>query len=274
MANSEKSLIDSKVAVIGAGVMGEALISALITYGVKPTNITISEKREERAAELIARYKVANADLATNVAQSDLILLVVKPQDMATVLAEIAPVISKGVLVISFVAGKQIRGIADIIGTSANPVIRVMPNTPTLVGAGMSAISCCALVSPEQKAFTLGFLGAVGKVIEVDEDLQDAVTATSGSGPAYFFRFVEAMVDGAVALGLSQEDATTLTIQTIVGAAKLLDQSGDSPTTLREKVTSPNGTTFAALNSFNDSDISATVAKAMKAARDRSQELA
>ena len=274
MANSEKSLIDSKVAVIGAGVMGEALISALITYGVKPTNITISEKREERAAELITRYKVANAELATNVAQSDLILLVVKPQDMATVLAEIAPVITKGVLVISFVAGKQIRGIADIIGTSANPVIRVMPNTPTLVGAGMSAISCCGLVSPEQRAFTLGFLGAVGKVIEVDEDLQDAVTATSGSGPAYFFRFVEAMVDGAVALGLSKEDATTLTIQTIVGAAKLLDQSGDSPTTLREKVTSPNGTTFAALNSFNDSEISATVAKAMKAARDRSQELA
>jgi pyrroline-5-carboxylate reductase len=274
MANSEKSLIDSKVAVIGAGVMGEALISALITYGVKPTNITISEKREERAAELIARYKVANAELATNVAQSDLILLVVKPQDMTTVLAEIAPVITKGVLVISFVAGKQIRSIADQIGTSANPVIRVMPNTPTLVGAGMSAISCCGLVSPEQKAFTLGFLGAVGKVIEVDEDLQDAVTATSGSGPAYFFRFVEAMVDGAVALGLSQEDATTLTIQTIVGAAKLLDQSGDSPTTLREKVTSPNGTTFAALNSFNDSNISATVAKAMKAARDRSQELA
>jgi len=274
MANSEKSLIDSKVAVIGAGVMGEALISALITYGVKPTNITISEKREERATELIARYKVANAELATNVTQSDLILLVVKPQDMATVLAEIAPAITKGVLVISFVAGKQIRSIADQIGTSANPVIRVMPNTPTLVGAGMSAISCCALVTAEQKAFTLGFLGAVGKVIEVDEDLQDAVTATSGSGPAYFFRFVEAMVDGAVALGLSQEDATTLTIQTIVGAAKLLDQSGDSPTTLREKVTSPNGTTFAALNSFNGSDISATVAKAMKAARDRSQELA
>jgi pyrroline-5-carboxylate reductase len=110
--------------------------------------------------------------------------------------------------------------------------------------------------------------------LKSDEELQDAVTATSGSGPAYFFRFVEAMVEGAVALGLSHADATTLTIQTMVGAAKLLDQSGDSPTTLREKVTSPNGTTFAALNSFNDSDISEVVAKAMKAARDRSQELA
>lgn len=274
MANSTKSFSESQVAVIGAGVMGEALISALISYGIAPTNITISEKREERAAELIAKYKVANAELALNVAKSDLILLVVKPQDMQSVLAEIKPAIKHGTLVISFVAGKQIRDIADQIGTSANPVIRVMPNTPTLVGAGMAAISCCGLVSPEQRDFTLGFLGAVGKVIEVDEDLQDAVTATSGSGPAYFFRFVEAMVDGAVALGLSKEDATTLTIQTIVGAAKLLDQSGDSATTLREKVTSPNGTTFAALNSFNDSDISATVAKAMKAARDRSQELA
>jgi len=269
MANSEK-----QVAVIGAGVMGEALISALITYGISPSAITISEKRAERAAELITRYKVSNAELKENVAKSDLILLVVKPQDMATVLAEAKTAIRKGVLVISFVAGKQIRDIADQIGTSANPVIRVMPNTPALVGAGMSAISCCGAVTPDQREFTVGFLGAVGKVIEVDEDLQDAVTATSGSGPAYFFRFVEAMVDGAVALGLSQADATTLTIQTIVGAAKLLDQSEDSPTTLREKVTSPNGTTFAALNSFNDSDISTVVAKAMKAARDRSQELA
>jgi pyrroline-5-carboxylate reductase len=269
MANSEK-----QVAVIGAGVMGEALISALITYGISPSAITISEKRDERALELIGRYKVSNAPLRENVAKCDLILLVVKPQDVADVLQEIKADIRPGCLVISFVAGKQIRYIADLIGTSANPVIRVMPNTPTLVGAGMAAISCCALVNAEQREFALGFLGAVGKVIEVDEELQDAVTATSGSGPAYFFRFVEAMVEGAIALGLSQADATTLTIQTIVGAAKLLDQSGDTPTTLREKVTSPNGTTFAALNSFNDSDISGVVAKAMKAARDRSQELA
>ena len=269
MANLEK-----QVAVIGAGVMGEALISALITYGISPSAITISEKREERALELVDRYKVTKATLSDNIAKCDIILLVVKPQDMAAVLQELKSDIRPGCLVISFVAGKQIRGIADLIGTSANPVIRVMPNAPTLVGAGMAAISCCKLVTAEQREFALGFLSAVGKVIEVDETLQDAVTATSGSGPAYFFRFVEAMVEGAVALGLSQEDATTLTIQTIIGAAKLLDQSGDTPTTLREKVTSPNGTTFAALNSFNDSNISGVVAKAMKAARDRSQELA
>uniref|UniRef100_UPI004049A35D pyrroline-5-carboxylate reductase n=1 Tax=Candidatus Planktophila sp. TaxID=2175601 RepID=UPI004049A35D len=234
MANLEK-----QVAVIGAGVMGEALISALITYGISPSAITISEKREERALELVDRYKVTKATLSENIAKCDIILLVVKPQDMAAVLQELKSDIRPGCLVISFVAGKQIRGIADLIGTSANPVIRVMPNTPTLVGAGMAAISCCKLVTAEQREFALGFLSAVGKVIEVDETLQDAVTATSGSGPAYFFRFVEAMVEGAVALGLSQEDATTLTIQTIIGAAKLLDQSGDTPTTLREKVTSP-----------------------------------
>ena len=152
MANSEK-----QVAVIGAGVMGEALISALITYGISPSAITISEKREERALELINRYKVASAVLSENIAKCDMILLVVKPQDMAAVLQEIKSDIRPGCLVISFVAGKQIRGIADLIGTSANPVIRVMPNTPTLVGAGMAAISCCSLVTEEQRQFVLGF---------------------------------------------------------------------------------------------------------------------
>ena len=149
-----------------------------------------------------------------------------------------------------------------------------MPNTPTLVGVGMSAISCCDLVTVEQREFVLGFLGAVGKVIEVTEELQDAVTATSGSGPAYFFRFVEAMVDGAKKLGLSHEIATMLTVQTMLGAAKLLESSGKSASTLRENVTSPNGTTAAALASFETDQISTIVATAMKAARNRSQELA
>ncbi|MEJ6607077.1 MAG: pyrroline-5-carboxylate reductase [Candidatus Planktophila sp.] len=269
MANSEK-----QVAVIGAGVMGEALIAGLIKYGISSEAINISEKRPERARELLDRYQVASADIAKNVAKSDLILLVVKPQDMADTLAQIKGAIPKGCLVISFVAGKTIKSIADQIGTGLNPIIRVMPNTPTLVGSGMAAISCCDLVNVEQRDFVFGFLGAVGKVIEVEEDLQDAVTATSGSGPAYFFRFVEAIIDGSVAVGLSREDATTLTIQTIVGAAQLLNESGESPASLREKVTSPNGTTFAALNSLNDSDISGVIARAMKAARDRSQELA
>ena len=263
----------SKVAVIGAGVMGEALIAALISSGVRPDRITISEKREERAQELIAKYSINSSELASNVADADALLLVVKPQDMGAVLEEIKGSINPEAVVITFAAGKTISFISNGLGSS-NPVVRVMPNTPTLVGAGMAAASMGTGVTAAQRDFVLGFLGATGKVIEVSEDLQDAVTATSGSGPAYFFAFVEAMVAGATELGLSQEDATTLTVQTIVGAAKLLDESGKSATTLRENVTSPNGTTAAALASFATSDMNSMVAKAMKAARDRSQELA
>ncbi len=262
-----------QVGVIGAGVMGEALIAALISYGVSPESITISEKRKERADELTARYGIKVAELSINVSAADALLLVVKPQDMATVLEQIKGTINKSAVVITFAAGKKISFIEEGLGTG-NPVVRVMPNTPTLVGEGMAAVSLGSGVNAEQAEFVSGFLAATGKVIEVAEDLQDAVTATSGSGPAYFFRFVEAMVAGAKELGLSDEDATTLTVQTIVGAAKLLNESGKSATTLRENVTSPNGTTAAALASFESDGISTVVATAMKAARDRSQELA
>jgi pyrroline-5-carboxylate reductase len=263
----------SKVAVVGAGIMGEALIAALISSGVNPELITISEKRADRSAELIAKYSIKQEPLATNVAAADALLLVVKPQDMAVVLEEIKGTINPAAVVITFAAGKTIAFISNGLGTS-NPVVRVMPNTPTLVGAGMAAASFGPGVTPAHKQFVLGFLAATGKVIEVAEDLQDAVTATSGSGPAYFFAFVEAMIAGAKELGLSEKDATTLTVQTIVGAAQLLDESGKSATTLRENVTSPNGTTAAALASFASSDLNSMVAKAMKAASDRSQELA
>jgi pyrroline-5-carboxylate reductase len=263
----------SKVAVIGAGVMGEALIAALISYGVKPGHITISEKREDRAQELISKYSIKAASLALNVSAADALLLVVKPQDMETVLKDIRDSINPNAIVITFAAGKTISFITNQLGTG-NPVVRVMPNTPTLVGKGMAAASIGAGVTDAQRDFVLGFLTATGKVIEVSEDLQDAVTATSGSGPAYFFAFVEAMVAGARELGLSEKDATSLTVQTIIGAATLLEQSGKSATALRENVTSPNGTTAAALASFGHDDLNSVVAKAMKAARDRSQELA
>jgi pyrroline-5-carboxylate reductase len=263
----------SKVAVIGAGVMGEALIAALISSGVNPDHITISEKREERAQELISKYSIKIASLTANVSDADALLLVVKPQDMAAVLEEIKGSINPKAVVITFAAGKTISFISNGLGT-ANPVVRVMPNTPTLVGKGMAAASMGAGVTDAQRDFVLGFLAATGKVIEVSEELQDAVTATSGSGPAYFFAFVEAMVAGARELGLSEKDATTLTVQTIVGAAQLLEESGKSATTLRENVTSPNGTTAAALASFGNENLNSIVAKAMKAARDRSQELA
>ncbi len=263
----------SAIGVIGAGVMGEALLSALISAGVSPESITVSEKRADRAAELVDKYGIAVAPLEINVSKADVLLLVVKPQDISTVLTEIKGLIGPSTLVVSFAAGKKIEFISSLLGGSS-PVIRVMPNTPTLVGEGMAAMSIGPLVTPAQSEFVRDFLSATGRVVEVDEDLQDAVTAVSGSGPAYFFNFVEAMVSAGTELGLSNEIATELTIQTMVGAAKLLATSNKSATTLRENVTSPNGTTAAALASFADSDLAGIVKKAMTAARDRSQELA
>jgi pyrroline-5-carboxylate reductase len=261
------------IGVIGAGVMGEALIAALIRSGVNPGDISFAEKRDDRAAELTARYSIVHRNLSEVAAQATTILLVVKPQDMGATLSELAPHLNEDALLISFAAGKTIASITNGLGKS-NPVIRVMPNTPAILGKGASGYSLGAGVTAPQRDFVATFLAATGKAIEVPESLQDAVTATSGSGPAYFFAFVEAMVEGSVALGLSREDATLLTIQTIVGAAALLESSGDSPTTLREKVTSPNGTTAAAIASFSASGLNEIVAQAMTAAAKRSQELA
>jgi pyrroline-5-carboxylate reductase len=267
MANQQK------VAIIGAGVMGEALIAALVLAGVAPAMIVIVEKRRERVAELTDRYGVTSQPLDEAVSTNDVILLVVKPQDLQALLQEIAPTINKSALLLSFAAGKRIDFIASHLGTG-NPIVRIMPNTPTLIGLGAAGYSCGAGVSLEQRSFVSSLLSAAGKAIEIDESLQSAVTATSGSGPAYFFAFVEAMIDGAITLGLSRENATTLTIQTITGSAALLEKSGDSPTTLREKVTSPNGTTAAALASFSESHLSEIVSRAMRAAHDRADELA
>jgi len=262
-----------KTAVIGAGNMGEALIAGLISYGQTPASIAVCEKRVDRATELVSRYGISIAEISDSVRDADVILLVVKPQDMATVLTEVGSVINPSAVVVSFAAGKKIDFISNNLGTS-NPVIRVMPNTATMVDAGMAAMSIGAGVTQSQREFVAGFLAKSGQVVEVAEELQDAVTATSGSGPAYFFAFVEAMVAGAKELGLSSEVATQLTVQTLIGAAKLMAESGKSATELRENVTSPNGTTAAALNAFNEGELAQLVAKSMKAARDRSIELA
>jgi pyrroline-5-carboxylate reductase len=258
-----------QISVIGAGVMGEALIAALLKAGHSAVHIQVIEKRAERAAELVAKYSIK---IGADLSNSDVLLLVTKPQDLDSVLREINGQVKPGALVISFAAGKKISTIATGL-SGVCPVVRVMPNTPTLVGKGAAGYSLGSGVSEHQKKFVVDFLSAAGIAVEVKEELQDAVTATSGSGPAYFFAFVEAMVKGAVELGLSQEVATELTVQTLIGAAELLATSGKSASTLRENVTSPNGTTFAALQSFTSSELEQVVAKAMKAARDRSIEL-
>lgn len=261
------------VAVVGAGVMGEAFIAALIRSGFSATSITAVVRRPERGEELLTKYSISIHPLEEALRISDVVILGIKPQGLADLMPEIAPHLRKDALVISLLAGKTIAGISAGLGNHGS-IARVMPNTPTLIGKGMAGYSLSAGVTNEQKKFVESLLAATGKAIEIPEDLQNALTGTSGSGPAYFFRFVEAMVDGAVALGLSREDATTLTIQTIVGAAALLDESSDSPTRLREKVTSLKGATAEAISVFDEAGISQIVADAMAASARRAAELA
>jgi pyrroline-5-carboxylate reductase len=261
------------VAVVGAGVMGEAFIAALIRSGVSAKSITAVVRRSERGDELVARYGISIKPLDEALRTSDVIILGIKPQGLAELAPELAPHLQSGALVISLLAGKTIAGISAGLNNHG-AIARVMPNTPTLIGKGMAGYSLSASVTDEQKKFVQSLLAATGKAIEIPEDLQNALTGTSGSGPAYFFRFVEAMVDGAVVMGLSREDATTLTIQTIVGAAALLDESGDTPTRLREKVTSLKGATAEALAVLDEAGISKIVADAMAASARRAGELA
>ena len=270
MANLQS---DIQVGIIGAGTMGEAFIAALIRCGISPSSISVVVRRPERGEELVSRYSIVVEPLEQSLQRSDVVILGIKPQGLSELMPEISPHIKANALVVSLLAGKTISTISA--GLSGHQSIaRVMPNTPTLIGKGMAGYSLSQGVSAAQKEFLEKLLAATGKAIEIPEDLQNALTGTSGSGPAYFFRFVEAMVDGAVAMGLREEDATTLTIQTIVGAAALLDESDDSPTRLREKVTSMKGATAEAIAVFDQAGLSEIVAKAMAASARRAGELA
>jgi len=261
-----------RVGVIGAGIMGEALISAIIKAGFAAGEITISDKRVERLDVLKSKYGCAVSLTEDAISDSQNILLVVKPQDMDDLLAKVGRSISSDQRVISFAAGKKTSGIENHLKEGV-PALRVMPNTPMSVGVGASAISKGKYATDEDVEAVQELLKASGETIVVDESLQDAVTATSGSGPAYFFRFVEAMIAGAQDLGLSESDARTLVIQTISGASAMLNQEGSDPGVLRQNVTSPNGTTYAALQVFEGGDLEGLIKRAMRAARDRSQEL-
>ena len=264
----------SQILIIGAGAMGEAIIAGLIKSGTNPTSISILEKRPERSAQICSQYGVSELPNLEALSGFAAIFLIVKPQDLATSVAEISDHISVETVLISLAAGKKIAGIEAGLKGKSVPVIRVMPNTPALVGEGMAAISGGSHCSEKDLALAEKLLKGTGKVIRVEEDLQDAVTAVSGSGPAYFFLIIEAMVAAGIELGLTPEDAHQLSVQTIYGAATMLRDSGKTPTTLRENVTSPNGTTAAALKSLNESGLQEIFSAALLAARDRSRELA
>lgn len=261
------------IAVFGAGVMGEALLSGLLSSGIAADDLIITERRPDRAEQIRARFGVRVLDNAAAARVADTLLLVVKPQDMAALLAEVAPIIKPDSLVISLAAGITCATIADHL-PPGHAVVRVMPNTPALVDEGMSALAGGQTCDAAHLARAAQLLSSVGKVVEVPEGYLDAVTAISGSGPAYIFYVVEAMIEAGVLLGLPRALANELVVQTLVGAATMLRETGEHPTVLRENVSSPAGTTVAAIRQLDDHKVRAAFVTAMEAARDRSRELA
>src|SRR6187399_2534055 len=263
----------TQTAILGAGVMGETLLSGLVRAGRRVDDLLVGEKRPERARELEERYGVLVVSNLEAARKADTLALVVKPQDMGDLLDEIAPELRSGQLVVSLAAGITTAFIEARVPEGV-AVVRVMPNTPALVDEGMAAISPGSHCDEGHLVEAEELLAATGRVIRVPEKQQDAVTAISGSGPAYLFFVVEAMIEAGVHLGLPRSTATELVIQTMVGSAKLLRETGEHPTVLRERVTSPGGTTAAAVRELEDHKVRAAFMTALESARDRSRDLA
>jgi pyrroline-5-carboxylate reductase len=261
------------LAILGAGVMGETVLSGLLRAGWHADQIVATDRRLERQHELTARYGIKMLENTEAVAEAETVILVVKPQDMSDLLSEIAESIKPGTLVVSLAAGVDTTFIESRLPEGV-AVVRVMPNTPAQVDEGMAAISPGSHSTQDHLDRVTEILSATGRVITVPERYQDAVTAISGTGPAYLFFVVEAMIEAGVHLGLPRDTATELVVQTMLGSAKLLRETGEHPTVLRERVTSPGGTTAAAVRELEDHKVRAAFLRAMEAARDRSRDLA
>ncbi|HEX6208883.1 MAG TPA: pyrroline-5-carboxylate reductase [Actinomycetota bacterium] len=265
---------DRRVAILGGGKMGEALLSGLLRSGRSPEDIMVTVRREERAAELAETYGVQTAlDSAEAVGWAKVLVLSVKPQDMEALLEQIAPAVTEDHVIVSVAAGIRCALIERMTPGDV-PVVRVMSNVPVHVDEAMSAISPGAHAEDKDLAIAEELLASVGKVIRLPEKHQDAVTATSGSGPAYFALLAEAMIDACILLGLSRDVATELIVQTMIGSAKMLRDMNSHPVELREMVTSPGGTTIAAIRELENAGVRAAFLNAIEAARQRSVELA
>jgi len=277
----------TSIGFIGGGNMGEALIGAVLASGVFAREMVwVSDPRSERMAFLQSTYGIqATSDNAALFRQCGVVVMAVKPQQMSQALAQITASGDYGdagrKVVLSIAAGYPIRKIESALygplsesQQSDMPIIRVMPNTPALVLTGMSGMSLNRHATPQDRQLAVQVLESMGKVIEFEEKQLDAVTALSGSGPAYVFYLAEAMIAAGIRVGLSAEDSAVLTIQTVKGAVALMEASDESPQALREKVTSPGGTTAAALSVFKERDFKDTVIEAIRAATARAAELA
>jgi pyrroline-5-carboxylate reductase len=259
---------------IGAGNMAYALIKGLLNNGFDTNQINISDTNEELLQSRESELKVTTySDNASLLSNSDIIFFAVKPQVLSSVCLELKGVVKSKHLFVSIVAGIRSSDINRWLGGNF-ALIRTMPNTPALFQTGVTGLFANELVNNEQKSLVSSILSSVGECFWVDEEkLIDAITAISGSGPAYFFLLMQSMTQAGMALGLDEETANSLSIQTAYGASLMANKTGKDSRTLRAEVTSPNGTTQSAIESFQDQNFEGIVANATRAAYDRAREL-
>ncbi|MCH7896637.1 MAG: pyrroline-5-carboxylate reductase [candidate division NC10 bacterium] len=265
---------DKRIAFIGAGNMGEALIKGLLEAGrVRPEQLIATDIRKDRLEAIRKAYRIDTVtDNREAVAKAQILLLAVKPQVMNEVLTELRGAVAEDHCLLSIAAGIPTAFI-EARFSQPTRVVRIMPNTPAFVLAGASAIAPGRHATPEDLEIARQILNAVGRVVQVDEKLMDAVTGLSGSGPAYIFVVIEALSDAGVRMGLSREVATLLAAQTVFGAARMVLESGEHPARLRDSVTSPGGTTIAGLHVLEQAGFRGILMTAVEAAARRSQEL-
>ncbi len=277
----------ARIAIIGGGSIGEALLSGLLRAGRQVKDLVVAEKHPDRARQLSETHQVLVTSVADAVENASYVIVAVKPGDVSGVTAEIAEAVAKAdndsdeTVFVSVAAGVSTTFFENKL-PAGSPVVRVMPNAPMVVGGGVSALAAGRFATPEQLKEVAAIFDTVGDVLTVTETQMDAVTAVSGSGPAYFFLMVEALVDAGVASGLSREVATELVVHTMAGsAAMLLDRRDSAPngvmdtsaTALRAIVTSPGGTTAAGLRELERGGLRSAVADAVQAAKTRSEQL-
>jgi pyrroline-5-carboxylate reductase len=260
------------IAILGAGKMGEALLSGLLRAGVAPAGVLAAVRRDDRAKALTDAYGIEVTDAQAAAQQADTLVITVKPQDMAALLHEIAPSVTSDQLVISVAAGITTKYIESMLTVDV-AVVRVMSNTPVLVDEAMSVVSAGRFANEQHLRRAEELLRPVGKVLRIPESQQDAATALSGSGPAYVYFLVESMVDAGILLGMPRSTALEMVKQAVYGAATMLRESGEHPVILREAVTSPGGTTISAIRELERHGVRAAYIAAIEAARDRGREL-
>lgn len=273
---SEQLRDAGRLAVIGVGVMGEALLAAALRAGWDPAQVhgTVDPSVPvTRMDELIERYGVQiSTDNRAAVREAATVIVAVKPGSVVEVLAQLSPELASGTLIVSVAGGITLETYERALPAGTG-VVRVMPNTPALIGAGVSGMSLGSAVSAAQAERARALLAQTGLVIEVPEHLQNAVTAISGSGPAYVFYLVDALAEAGVGLGLSRDQALQLAIGTFAGSAQLLQETGEHPVVLRERVTSPGGTTAAGLAKLDEGSVRFDIIAAARATAARAAEM-